>query len=845
MSAGNLSDADVARVRAALPGYAIGGQIGRGGCGVVLAGVHRGLNRRVAIKQIPPHFADDMQVRRRFVDEARVMAALDHPHVVPVYDYIEHDDLCLLVLEYLPGGTVENRFITAGFEATAAVAVALSCAAGLDAAHRSGILHRDVKPSNLMFAANGALKLTDFGIAKIVGGEDTLVTKAGEIIGTPSYIAPEQVRGQGLSPATDVYALATMLYQLLSGVLPFPTGSDALALLFAHAYSDPVPLTEVAPFVPHAIAEAVMRGLASDPAERYDTAETFGVAIAETAAHFWGTNWLTPVGIPVIGADTIIAAATGGPRGPAAPHTPPPGQPDPFTPPPGYGRQPGTRSSPGMRSGPGVQPGPGMSSGNPIPPLGQAISASGPARPPRGSQPGPGTPPPGARTRGTGSGPITPGPQPIRSQPPPDISAGGPMASEQTRRSPSGGGGPSTPFGAAGAGENASRAATPADRRSAPTMRAGQGPGTTPGHGGTLPPTARGGMPPAGRGGAGSWGPVPGHGDGGMRDDRGTAGRPPGRPAGAADVSASGGAAGSQGGGAASGFGNPRAASGGGAGAGATLPMERIRPREPIQHGGVRLVEVARADLVPVQRVVTLPSPRVPFLVAGLLAVVTGGAAVLGIGAVGREAPPVGMVRIGGVDPAAEPVVLDLSKPVPITVSGGVADGAKLSVNVLGLKAGGQETTLSGGSGEAAAPVNRYVLAGRLTGELSLSRNGSETADYRFGVRTQQPATTTATGVGLAVLLLFAAAYAESNARTLRRGSARFASTVGLAISTGLLGVAAVGAAWVLLGREPTLLGVIACAAGGAATGLALATGCGRVGKRYRYVRVQRLRERA
>ncbi|MEU1427936.1 protein kinase [Nocardia sp. NPDC005746] len=783
MSAGNLSDADVARVRAALPGYEIGGQIGRGGCGVVLAGVHRGLHRRVAIKQIPPHFADDMQVRRRFVDEARVMAALDHPHVVPVYDYIEHDDLCLLVLEYLPGGTVENRFITAGFEATAAVAVALSCAAGLDAAHRSGILHRDVKPSNLMFAANGALKLTDFGIAKIVGGEDTLVTKAGEIIGTPSYIAPEQVRGQGLSPATDVYALATMLYQLLSGVLPFPTGSDALALLFAHAYSDPVPLTEAAPFVPHPIAEAVMRGLASDPAERYDTAETFGIAIAETAAHFWGANWLTPVGIPVIGADTIIAAATGGPRGPAGPHTPPPGhgQPDPFTPQPGFGRQPGprTRSSPGMRSGPGMPPEPGRPSGPVTPPPGPGMPAPGRTTPPRGSQPG--SQAPGVRTRDAGSGPTTPGPQPIRSQQTPDTATGGSAASGETRRSPSGADGASTRFGPTSAAENASRAAFPADRRSAPTVRAGQEPGIPPGRGGTMPPIDRGGMPSAGRGF---------------------------RP-------------------------------------GSTAPPERIRPRGPIQHGGVRLVEVARADLVPVQQVVNLPSPRVPFLVAGLLAVVTGGAAVLGIGAVGREAPPVGMVRIGGVDPAVETVVLDLSEPVPITVSSGAADGAKLSVNVLGLRAGGAETALAGGAGDVAAPVNRYVLAGRLTGELSLSRNGSETAAYRFGVRTRQPATTTATGVGLALLLLFAAAYAESNARTLRRGSARFASTVGLAISMGLLGVAAVGAAWVLLGREPTPLGVIACAAGGAATGLALATGCRRVGKRYRYVRVQRLRERA
>lgn len=273
--------------------------------------------------------------------------------------------------------------------------------------------------------------------------------------------------------------------------------------------------------------------------------------------------------------------------------------------------------------------------------------------------------------------------------------------------------------------------------------------------------------------------------------------------------------------------------------------MVRVRPKEPIQHGGARLAEVARADLVPVQRVVTLPSPRVPFLAAAVLIVATGAAALLGVGAAERNVPPAGMIRIGGVDPAAAVVDLDLSKPVAISVSGSDADAAKLSVDVLGVRAGGQSTTLQGGAGELAAPVNKYVLAGRLTGELSLSRNGSETAAYKFGVRTQQRSTTTATAVGLLLLLLFAGAYAESNARTLRRGSARFASTVGLAISVGLLGVAAVGASWVLLGHELTVLGVISCAAGGIAAGLALASGCRRVGKRYRYVRVQRLRERA
>ena len=208
-------------VAAALPAYDIGGEIGRGAWGVVLAGRHRQLQRHVAIKQLPASFAADPTVRARFTAEARLLASLDHPHVVPVYDFVQRDELCVLVMEMLTGGTVWSRFTSSGFSAPSAVAVALACAAGLKAAHEQGILHRDIKPENLMFGARGALKVTDFGIAKMVGGAETLATRAGEVIGTPAYMAPEQARGGELSPATDVYALSTMLYELLAGVLPF------------------------------------------------------------------------------------------------------------------------------------------------------------------------------------------------------------------------------------------------------------------------------------------------------------------------------------------------------------------------------------------------------------------------------------------------------------------------------------------------------------------------------------------------------------------------------------------------------------------------------------------------
>src|SRR5919205_843262 len=305
----------------ALPAYEVGGVVGQGGFGVALAGRHRQLDRRVAIKQLSRAFAADVAVRRRFAAEARVLASLDHPHVVPVYDFVEREDLCLLVMELLPGGTLRERFAT-GLTAAEAVAVSMACAAGLNAAHQRGVLHRDVKPENMLFAASGAIKVTDFGIAKVVGGTETLLTRAGEVVGTPAYMAPEQVRGGELSPATDVYALATMTYELLSGVLPFTTDGNAMSLLFKHVHEPPIPLRDVAPGVPSPVAEAVMHGLTTDPAERFASAVSFGTALAEAGTEAWGWGWLSADGMPVVsGAERIVAPS----RGSVIPSDPPTG----------------------------------------------------------------------------------------------------------------------------------------------------------------------------------------------------------------------------------------------------------------------------------------------------------------------------------------------------------------------------------------------------------------------------------------------------------------------------------------------------------------------------------------
>jgi serine/threonine protein kinase len=316
---------------AALPAYEIGDELGQGGMGVVISGQHRRLGRRVAIKQLPVAFAADPGVRRRFTEEARVLASLDHPHVVPVYDFVERDGVCLLVMEHLSGGTLRSRVADgSGFPPPRAAAVCLAAVSGLAAAHRRGVLHRDVKPENMLFAASGVLKVADFGIAKVLGGAGTALTRRGDVIGTVDYMAPEQVRGGELSPATDVYAAATMLYELFSGVLPFPDDVQAeeVALLFKHAYEKPVPLPDVSPDVPDLVAAVVMRALETDPADRFETAEAFGVALAGAATSAWGEGWLAAEQVPIMDAGPIIAAAghaTAPPRGqdalagPAAP----------------------------------------------------------------------------------------------------------------------------------------------------------------------------------------------------------------------------------------------------------------------------------------------------------------------------------------------------------------------------------------------------------------------------------------------------------------------------------------------------------------------------------------------
>ena len=315
MTTAQESAQETARLVAALPQYRIGGRLGAGGMGVVYAAVHHRLGREVAVKQLPSGHAQDAGMAARFEREARLLAGLDHPHIVPVYDYVAAGNVHLLVMEKLDGGSVWSRLHGDGLTGEQACAVGLAMLAGLQAAHQAGVLHLDVKPKNLLFTAGGVLKVADFGISQVVSEGATLVTRAGEVIGTPAYIAPEQALGNPLTPAADLYAAGTVLYELLSGVLPYPGGNNPLALLHQHAYTDPRPITGVPP----ALAEVVMGSLARDPRLRYRDAEAFAADLAAAAAQAYGAGWLDRAGLPVHLSPRAATAAATGPSRPAVP----------------------------------------------------------------------------------------------------------------------------------------------------------------------------------------------------------------------------------------------------------------------------------------------------------------------------------------------------------------------------------------------------------------------------------------------------------------------------------------------------------------------------------------------
>lgn len=296
-------------LEAALPEYELLGELGRGSMGIVLLARHRSLGRSVAIKELPVTFAADEKVRKRFLREARTVAGLDHPHVVVVHDFIDREGHLAIVMEQLPGGTVWDRFLNQGVTAQTACGLILAASSGLDHAHRHDVLHRDIKPENLMFTADGQVKVTDFGMAKVMGGEKTLATANGAILGTPAYMAPEQAEGHEVGPQADVYALSTMLYEMLAGDLPFASAPTQMAMLVARIKEDAPSLKARAPSTPPVIARVVMTALSRSIDDRYPDVKGFATALGRAASASWGPEWLTETGLRISGNEAIEQAA--------------------------------------------------------------------------------------------------------------------------------------------------------------------------------------------------------------------------------------------------------------------------------------------------------------------------------------------------------------------------------------------------------------------------------------------------------------------------------------------------------------------------------------------------------
>ncbi len=258
--------------------YRVARHIASGGMASVWEAEDRLLDRTVAVKVLGSNFAADHRMSERFQREARTAAQIsDRPHVVTIYDIGEHAGQAFIVMEYFGGGTVADRIRTArGAGETLPQDTVLrwlrDAAAGLDVAHAAGIVHRDVKPANLMLDERDRLAVGDFGIARLA--DDTQMTQTGQVLGTAAYLSPEQALGRPATPASDRYALAVVAYELLTGARPF-SGGPASSQARQHVQATPDPASHAAPELPRALDAVLARGLAKDPADRPNTATAF------------------------------------------------------------------------------------------------------------------------------------------------------------------------------------------------------------------------------------------------------------------------------------------------------------------------------------------------------------------------------------------------------------------------------------------------------------------------------------------------------------------------------------------------------------------------------------------
>jgi TolB-like protein/Tfp pilus assembly protein PilF/predicted Ser/Thr protein kinase len=250
--------------------YRIIEPIGRGGMGVVYRAEDIKLERTVALKFLPAELTENPEARERFIREAKAAAALSHPHICTVHEINEEGNEPFIVMEYVEGQSLKEKIQKGALEQAEALDIAVQVAEGLEDAHRKGIIHRDIKPGNIMVTDKGTAKVMDFGLAKVFGA--SLITKEAKTMGTAAYMSPEQAQGQSVDHRTDIWSLGVVLYEMLTGQLPFK-GEFEQSMIHSILNHEPEPLIELCPSLPKEAQNVVLTALAKNPANRYRTME--------------------------------------------------------------------------------------------------------------------------------------------------------------------------------------------------------------------------------------------------------------------------------------------------------------------------------------------------------------------------------------------------------------------------------------------------------------------------------------------------------------------------------------------------------------------------------------------
>jgi serine/threonine protein kinase len=251
-------------------------RLGKGGMAEVYKAYHPKLDRYVTVKILHSYLAEGEDFLARFEREARAVASLRHPHIVQIHDFEIEDDQYYMVMEFIDGGTLQSRMLelakTGAYMSVGQVlSILQQVGEALDYAHKQGIIHRDIKPSNILLDSAGNAFLADFGIARMMSG--TQFTAAGSLVGTPTYMSPEQGRGDELTRVSDIYSLGVILYELMTGNVPFTADTTPLAIIHKHISEQPLGPRSLRPSLPEAAEQVILKALAKDPHKRYQSAK--------------------------------------------------------------------------------------------------------------------------------------------------------------------------------------------------------------------------------------------------------------------------------------------------------------------------------------------------------------------------------------------------------------------------------------------------------------------------------------------------------------------------------------------------------------------------------------------